>query len=62
MNIDNNQTIPITYYQIKSGCGWSKWCDVTGGNHYSIKEFGEFENSHLFYATKKQAKELRLIN
>lgn len=51
------ETIDIAYSWIKKKCGWSKFCDVTGGNHYAIKEFGEpYQTS--FEVTISQAEEL----
>lgn len=55
------KTIPITYGLIKATCGWSRWCDVTDGNHYAIKEWGEFEPGETFYITESQAKQLNFI-
>lgn len=55
------KTIPITYGLIRATCGWSKWCDVTGGNHYAINEWGEFEPGETFYITESQAKQLNFI-
>ena len=55
------KTIPITYGLIKATCGWSKWCDVTDGNHYAINEWGEFEPGETFYITESQAKQLNFI-
>ena len=49
--------IPITFYQIKK-VGWSKFCDVTGGNHYAINEGYSPEDSEIFYITEEQAKQL----
>lgn len=53
--------IPITYGLIKATCGWGKWCDVTGGNHYTINEFGDYPLNEVFYITETQAKQLNFI-
>lgn len=50
--------IPVTYGMIKATCGWNKFCDVTGGNHYEIKEFGHPSDSEIYHVTKKQYEEL----
>jgi hypothetical protein len=59
--VEEEKTIPITYGLIKATCGWCKWCDVTGGNHYAINEFGDYEDREVFYITKTQAKQLNFI-
>lgn len=33
------ETIPVTIATIKNTCGWSRYCDVTGKNHYMLKEW-----------------------
>lgn len=53
--------IPITYGLIKATCGWSEFCDVTGGNHYAINEWGDFEDREVSYITESQAKQLNFI-
>lgn len=53
--------IPITYGFIKATCGWSRFCDVTGGNHYAINEWGDFQDREVFYITESQAKQLNFI-
>lgn len=58
---EEEKTIPITYGLIKATCGWSKWCDVTNGNHYAINEFGDYEDREVFYITETQAKQLKFI-
>jgi len=55
------KTIPITYGLIKATCGWSKWCDVTDGNHYAINEWGDYPDNEVFYITESQAKQLKFI-
>jgi len=52
------EKIPITYGTIKNTCGWSKWCDITNGNHYAINEWGDFEDSYIFHCTKLQFQKL----
>jgi hypothetical protein len=58
---EEEKTIPITYGLIKATCGWSKWCDVTGGNHYTINEWGDYPLNEVFYITESEAKELNFI-
>ena len=58
---EEGKTIPITYGLIKATCGWSKWCDVTRGNHYSINEWGHYPDNEVFYITETQAKQLNFI-
>tara|TARA_R110000737_G_scaffold213289_3_gene230423 strand:- start:712 stop:1032 length:321 start_codon:yes stop_codon:yes gene_type:complete len=55
------EDVPITYFQIKNGPGWSEWCDVTGGNHYAINEGYSPEDRELFYITESQARKLKFI-
>lgn len=52
------KTIPVTYAHIKATCGWNEFCDVTGGNHYAINEFGDYEDRHIFNITEEQFKKL----
>jgi len=52
-------TIPVTLATIKLTCGWSKFCDVTGSNHYMLKEF-QVEDSKVFYVKEFHAKKLGL--
>jgi len=52
------EIVPITYGTIKNTCGWSKWCDVTNGNHYVINEWGEYPIDTIFYCTKSQFQKL----
>jgi len=42
-SLQEEETIPITIATIKSTCGWSKYCDVTGSNHYMLNEFSVSE-------------------
>lgn len=59
--IQDIKTVPITYFQIKEGPGWAQYCDVTGGNHYALKERGEPDDSEIFRIQRKHARELGLI-
>lgn len=54
------EEIPFTLGSIKAICGWGKFCDVTGGNHYMLKEF-TVEGIEVFYVKRKHAKQLGLI-
>ncbi|MCP4521018.1 MAG: hypothetical protein GY827_04880 [Cytophagales bacterium] len=56
--VEEPKDIPITYYQIKKYVGWSKFCDVTGGNQYAINEFGEPDLTEIYYIKESQANEL----
>lgn len=58
---EEEKEILITYGLIKATCGWSKFCDVTDGNHYAINEFGGYEDREVFYITESQAKQLKFI-
>lgn len=42
---------------IKATCGWGKFCDVTGKNHYMLNEWS-VEDSETFEITESQAKKL----
>lgn len=55
---EEEKDIPVTYYQIRTTCGWSKWCDITGSNNYALNEGYEPKDSEIFYITKSQAKKL----
>lgn len=39
--IEKEEIINVPYFWIKNNIGWYKFCDITGGNQYAIKEFGE---------------------
>jgi hypothetical protein len=39
--IEKEEIINVPYFWIKNNIGWYKFCDITGGNHYAINEFGE---------------------
>lgn len=58
---EKEKEIPITYGLIKATCGWSKFCDVTNGNHYAINECGDYKDREVFYITESQAKQLNFI-
>lgn len=59
--LKEEKEIPITYGLIKATCGWSRFCDITGGNHYAVNEFGDYEANEVFYITESQAKQLNFI-
>ncbi len=59
--VEEEPTFRIYYAWIKYNCGWSRYCDVTGGNHYAINEFGEFDDNHSFTITQSEAKQLGYI-
>ena len=54
------ETIPITLASIRNTCGWSKYCDVTGGNHYMLNE-SSVEDYEIFHVKISDAKKLNLI-
>lgn len=54
------ETVPITLGHIKRTCGWSKFCDVTGGNHYMLKEWS-VSDREVFDVKISHAKQLNLI-
>jgi hypothetical protein len=39
--IKKEEIVEVPYFWIKNNIGWSEFCDITGNNHYAIKEFGE---------------------
>lgn len=53
-------TVPITLGQIKRTCGWSEYCDVTGGNHYMLNEW-TVSDREIFDVKVSHAKKLKLI-
>lgn len=55
---EEEEKITVTYSMIKKTCGWSKFCDVTDGNHWAINEFGDFDDNHTFEVTKTQFNKL----
>lgn len=57
---EEEETIPITLASILAICGWSEYCDITGGNHYMLNEYS-VEDSEIFYVKKSHAKQLNLI-
>lgn len=54
------ETIPITYGLIKNTCGWSRYCDVTGDNHYAVKEY-DIGDKEVFDVKVSHAKELGIL-
>lgn len=54
------KTIPVSLGMIKEICGWTKYCDVTGANHYMLKEY-TVSDRELFDVKRSHAKELGLI-
>ena len=59
--IKDEVKIPVTYGLIKNSVGWSRFCDVTGGNHYAMKEYGELEDNAILDVKKSHARELGFI-
>lgn len=55
---EESKNIPVTYSYIKRNIGWSKFCDVTGGNHYAINEWGDYPDNEIFRVTESQAEKL----
>ncbi len=55
---EEEKDVPVLFYTIKNKIGWSKWCDVTGGNHYALNEGYSPSDNEVFYCTESQAKEL----
>jgi len=51
------KTVPITLGCIKITCGWEKFCDVTGGNHWMIAEW-TVSDSEIFHVKISDAKKL----
>jgi hypothetical protein len=60
IEVEEEETIPITLGLIKNTCGWSEYCDVTGGNHYMLKEWN-VEDTEIFHVKKSHAKQLGFI-
>lgn len=54
------ETIPVTLGTIKFICGWSEFCDVTGGNHYMLKEWN-VSDREIFDVKISHAEKLNLI-
>jgi hypothetical protein len=52
--------IPITLGMIHATCGWSRYCDVTGGNHYMLNEWS-VEDTEIFKTKESHAIELGFI-
>lgn len=57
---EEKRDIPVTYSYIKRNIGWSEFCDIAGGNYYAIREFGDYEDSAIFYITESQANKLKI--
>ena len=53
------ETISVSLGTIKAVCGWSKFCDETGGNHYMLKEWS-VDNDEKFSIEKSKAISLGL--
>jgi len=58
--IEEEEKFSFTLQYIKAKCGWDKFCDVTGYNHYALNEFSISE-SELFSITKSHAIELGFL-
>ena len=58
--IPEEKEIPITLGHIKASCGWSRYCDITGKNHYMLNEWS-VEDTEIFRTKESHAKELNLI-
>lgn len=58
---EQEETVPVTFYTIKNKCGWSKYCDVTGGNHYAINEGCSPDDREVFDVKISHARELGSI-
>jgi hypothetical protein len=54
------ETIPVTLGIIRNKCGWNEYCDVTGSNHYMLKEF-TVSDREIFDVKVSHAKLLNLI-
>lgn len=59
INEEDEKYTKITLGMIKATCGWSKFCDVTGGNHYMLNEW-TVDDDELFEVKYKHLKELGL--
>lgn len=57
---EKEDTVPITLGLIKASCGWSKYCDVTGSNHYMLNEW-DVSDKEIFDVKVSHAKKLRLV-
>ena len=60
IEVEEEKDIPVLFYTIKNKIGWSRWCDVVGGNHYAISEGFRIDDNEVFYCTKSQAENLNL--
>lgn len=59
---EGEKTIPISYGVIKASFGWSRFCEVTGGNPYAINEGYDPDDRELFDVTLKQARLLGIVS
>ena len=57
---EKEEDLPFMLWFIKEKCGWSRWCDVTGSNHYMLNEY-TIDDTDVFYCTRSQAETLGLI-
>jgi hypothetical protein len=57
---EEEKEIPITLGMIRASCGWSRYCDVTGGNHYMLKEWSVDDNE-IFRTKESHARKLGFI-
>jgi len=56
---EKEETVPVTLSTIKRKCGWNRYCDVTGGNHYMLNEHS-VEDTEIFQVKVSHANELGL--
>jgi len=59
---DPEEEVPITYGMIKKFVGWSRFCDITGHNHYAINEFGDYDEREVFKVKVSQAEKMGFKN
>ena len=57
---EEEKEIPITLGMIRASCGWSRYCDVTGGNHYMLNEWSVNDNE-IFRTKESHARKLGFI-
>jgi len=50
-------TIRVSYKNIRLSCGWYKFCDITGNNHYAVNDYG-IDDSETFNIPLSQYKKL----
>lgn len=58
---EEEKDVPVLFYTIKNKIGWSKWCDITDGNHWALNEGYSPRDNEVFYCTKSQAEKLGLL-